>query len=166
MLVKKYKLKVRVGTGIRHRNLDTVRLLYFFVTGNNGPVSYSGVKGLRKHNKKTARRQRWGDAHTLSLGGNSFFVFKGAMQKRVRQGYPYLREPGRVLYFCDFNIWDSRFVASYECLTRCIQCHECDCHNRNGNQWRIDGFRTPIDSSHSLFDFNGIFRQTHVIKRA
>ena len=28
-----------------------------------------------------------------------------------------------------FNIWDSRFVNMYECLTRCIHGHECDCHN-------------------------------------
>lgn len=65
------------------RNLDTVRLLHFSATPNNGTVSYSGVKGLRKHNKKkTGRRQSWGDAHTL-FGVGIFLSGRVASEKTL-----------------------------------------------------------------------------------
>lgn len=110
-----------------------------------------GLKGYENTIKKQAEDSAGVTRIHYPWVGTLFFVFKGTYYaKKGEPGrHPYLRALGRVLYFCDFNIWDSRFVADYECLTRCIQCHECDCHNRNGNQWRIDGFGTPIDSSHT-----------------
>lgn len=124
-----------------------------------------GLKGYRNIIKKQAEDSaRVTRIHYPWVG--TVFLCSKVLCKKGWGRHPYLRVPGRVLYFCDFNIWDSRFVADYECLTRCIQCHECDCHNRNGNQWRIDGFRTPIDSSHTVFDLNGTSRQTYIIKRA
>lgn len=80
--------------------------------------------------------------------GTFFQRVAGVPRNYAKKGetrpHPYLRRPGRVLYFCDFNIWDSRFVVPYECLTRCIQCHECDCHNRTVINGELMVFVHPL----------------------
>lgn len=107
----------------------------FFVIINNRTVSYSGMKGYLNTIKNTLK---------TDLGWRAYIIMgwervKKTMQKR-EPGYTLLRIcPDGIICKIPLICWYSKgpiliyeilaLLAMYECLTRCIHGHECDCHN-------------------------------------
>lgn len=105
----------------------------FFVRVNNRMVSHSGVKGYLNTMKNTLK---------TDLGWRAYIImgWERVKKKLCKKGRPRSHivadlsgwrnmQNSPYLQGSRFNIWDSSFVNIYECLTRCIHGHECDCHN-------------------------------------